>query len=202
MLPGSSVTEFSTTGSRLTLASIFNRRALRLMPVFFREWIRLSTRPDSSADTLMEMMRLQPERDLHALTLLNNVKADLPELEQLRKAIESSSYEDGVYRYFHGSLKVYALRRTTLALRRRFKRLMPGFKLSAPYENIVRDAVRQKWNPDRNLEWELHARPIVTAFLFSKYFLDMICLHGRELNEIPEILPSGFAAVLYLYHLR
>jgi len=136
------------------------------------------------------------------MTLLKNIKANLTELEALRDGIERSAYEDGLYRYLHGSWKVHGLQRTTLILRGRFTQLMPGFKLNGMYENLVRDGVREKWNPDHNLEWEFHTRPIVTAFLFSKYFLDMICKYGNELNEIPRILPSGFASVLYLYHLR
>jgi hypothetical protein len=30
----------------------------------------------------------------------------------------------------------------------------------------------------------------------------MICKYGKELNESPNALPSGWAAVLYLFDLR
>jgi hypothetical protein len=45
-------------------------------------------------------------------------------------------------------------------------------------------------------------RPIVEAFFHARYFLEMVCGYGRQLTEPPSPLPSGWAAVLYLYGLR
>jgi hypothetical protein len=45
-------------------------------------------------------------------------------------------------------------------------------------------------------------RPILEAFFHARYFLEMVCRYGRELAEPPSPLPSGWAAVLYLYGLR
>ena len=45
-------------------------------------------------------------------------------------------------------------------------------------------------------------RPILEAFFHARYFLEMVCKYGRKLKAPPQVLPSGWAAVLYLYQLR
>ena len=40
------------------------------------------------------------------------------------------------------------------------------------------------------------------AFFHANYFLDMAIKYGEELDEPPSPLPSGWAAVLYLYNIR
>jgi hypothetical protein len=49
---------------------------------------------------------------------------------------------------------------------------------------------------------EVTSRPIVEAFLHARYFLEMAVRYGRELKATPMPLPSGLAALLYLYDLR
>ncbi len=53
-----------------------------------------------------------------------------------------------------------------------------------------------------NQRWVEATRPIVEAFFHAGYFLEMVCKYGKELEEPPDLLPSGWAAVLYLYGLR
>jgi len=53
-----------------------------------------------------------------------------------------------------------------------------------------------------NQRWGAATRPILEAFFHARYFLEMVCRYGRELNEPTDSLPSGWAAVLYLYGLR
>ena len=36
----------------------------------------------------------------------------------------------------------------------------------------------------------------------AKFFLEMVVKYGKEIDEPPEVLPSGWAAVLCLYDLR
>jgi hypothetical protein len=43
---------------------------------------------------------------------------------------------------------------------------------------------------------------MVEAFAHARYFLEMACKYGKELEEPPQIMPSGWASVLYLYDLR
>jgi hypothetical protein len=47
-----------------------------------------------------------------------------------------------------------------------------------------------------------HARPIVEAFFHAKFMLTMAVKYGKKLKEAPNMLPSGWAALLYLYKMR
>ena len=49
---------------------------------------------------------------------------------------------------------------------------------------------------EHNEKWTHHTRPFVEAFFHAKYFLEMVIKYGKEIEEPPEILPSGWAAVL------
>jgi len=44
--------------------------------------------------------------------------------------------------------------------------------------------------------------PIIEAFQHARYFLDMTVKYGKELDEEPTMLPSGYAALLELYGIR
>jgi hypothetical protein len=46
------------------------------------------------------------------------------------------------------------------------------------------------------------SRPIGEAFAHARYLLQMACKHDKELGSAPNVIPSGWPAVLYLYHLR
>jgi hypothetical protein len=45
-------------------------------------------------------------------------------------------------------------------------------------------------------------RPILEAYQHAKYFLEMAVKYGSQLERPPNLLPSGWAAVLHLYGLR
>jgi len=45
-------------------------------------------------------------------------------------------------------------------------------------------------------------RPILEAFWHTKYFLAIIAKYGKELQNAPQVLPSGWASVLCLFSLR
>jgi hypothetical protein len=45
-------------------------------------------------------------------------------------------------------------------------------------------------------------RPMLEAFAHARQFLETIVRYGRQLDEPPLYLPSGWAAVSYLYNLR
>ncbi len=48
----------------------------------------------------------------------------------------------------------------------------------------------------------MHTRPFLEAFFHAKFFLEMAVKYGRKLEEVPEMLPSDWAAFLYFYNLR
>jgi hypothetical protein len=136
--------------------------------------------------------------------LLANIKSALPELERLLTQVEDHwGMEDGVYRFYHGSFKVYyRLQPLTLRMVTTFQALLPDRPLNECFRQIVAEGTGKKFEAAHNEDWLRHTRPIVEAFFHAHYFLKMTCKYGRELDEEPSALPSGWAAVLYLYDLR
>ena len=135
--------------------------------------------------------------------LLDAIKAKLPELERLRLDF-TIMYEDGIYRYYHASFKVYSLQNVTLNAVEIFRRIADSTdnKLCEWFEQIIADGTGRKFEMEHNTNWSQHTRPIVEAFLHSKYFWEMMIKYGHELDSAPAILPDGWAAILELYSQR
>jgi hypothetical protein len=49
-----------------------------------------------------------------------------------------------------------------------------------------------------NNRWSLVTRPIVEAFVHARFFLEMAVRYA-SVDALPRPLPSGYAALLYLY---
>jgi hypothetical protein len=52
-----------------------------------------------------------------------------------------------------------------------------------------------------NDDWPRHTRTILEAFFHARFMLEMAVRYA-DLEEPPQMLPSGWAALLYLYELR
>lgn len=142
-----------------------------------------------------------------ASALLARIHAALPELEKLLQ--ESSShwgYEDPIYRLYHHSWKVYRLQDATERIVEALRRLAPARDpepgLNEWFLQIVKDGTGRTFEREHNARWLEVTRPMVEAFFHARYFLEMVCRYGRDLQRPPRILPSGWASVLYLYRLR
>jgi hypothetical protein len=137
------------------------------------------------------------------LSLLSNLQASLPELEKLLEEASSHwGYEDGVYRFYHQSFKVYGLQHTTLSIVTALQALAPSRKLNEWFMQIVRNGTGTTFEREHNERWLEVTRPIVEAFFHARFFLEMGVRYGRQLKAPPRLLPSGWAAFLYLYDLR
>jgi len=135
--------------------------------------------------------------------LLRAIQRDLPLLSTLLEEMSGHwQYEDGIYRFYHQSFKVYALQNATLRLVDALTSLSPSGTLDAWFSQIVADGTGKTFQPEHNQRWLAETRPILEAFFHAKYMLEMVCKYGRELHEPPNLLPSGWAAVLSLYGLR
>lgn len=137
--------------------------------------------------------------------LLANIKARLPELEELLQAMGSHwEYEDSIYRFYHHSFKVYGLQDKTRRIFNALRDLAPeGKSFCREFEEIIKAGAGGKYfEPEHNRNWTVHTRPFVEAFFHAKFFLDMVVKYGKGLEEPPDMLPSGWAAVLCLYELR
>lgn len=134
--------------------------------------------------------------------LLRNIKSSYPELRKLLKEINSHwCYEDRVYRFYHGSFKVYYLQYETRRIVEALKKLAPeGFVFCSTFQDLMKKgAGNKKWKQSHNMNWERHTRIFLEAFFHAKYFLEMAVKYGKVLDEAPTIMPSGWAAILSLY---
>lgn len=155
-------------------------------------------------DKLREQLnRRMANRERNEITLIGNIAANLEALDDLLKRAGSHwGYEDGVYRFYHQSFKVYYLQEQTKEIVQMLEKLAPELPLNDWFVEIVREGTGKEFVDEHNNRWTEVTRPIVEAFFHARFFLEMICKYGKEIKEPPSSLPSGWAAVLYLYNLR
>ncbi len=79
--------------------------------------------------------------------------------------------------------------------------LSPKCELNAWFTEIVALGTHKTFKVEDNADWTAVTRPILEAFFHARFFLEM-ALRYAELEEPPISLPSGYAALLYLYGLR
>lgn len=134
--------------------------------------------------------------------LLANLKTRLPLLRDLLRESEGHwFYEDPVYRFYHQSFKVFYLQKQTEGIVALLRELLPGAALNEWFLEIVSQGTGKTFSPEQNREWTRHTRPILEAFFHARFFLEMAVRYA-ELPAPPSPLPSGWAALLYLYGLR
>jgi hypothetical protein len=135
--------------------------------------------------------------------LLDAIKTNLTEIEQQLKLF-GFEYEDGIYRFYHQSFKVYSLQDCTIGAIGIFRRIADatGNQLCEWFEQIAAKGTGAKFEAEHNRDWPEHTRPIVEAFFHAKYFLEVMAKYGRELDSLPDFLPFGWAAILELYSQR
>lgn len=144
-------------------------------------------------------MKLQTKLD-ETDKLLKSIKDNLPELDDLLKSTDAE--EDMVYRFYHQSFKVYRAQRHTLNIVTKLQTLAPHLPLNDWFMQIVRDGTGREFKAEDNVNWTAVTRPIVEAFHHARYFLEMAYKYGKELETAPNLMDSGWAAVLYLFNLR
>lgn len=158
----------------------------------------------------------------NASHLLSRIKDRLPRLEKLLEDVGGHwCREDGIYRFYHQSFKVCYLQTATLQIVEALRELWPERELNAWFQQIVAEgtvgaapplkrdddplvlgapipAFDYSWNAD----WLAKTRPIVEAFGHAHFMLEMAVKYGREIENVEAVLPSGWAALLYLYDTR
>lgn len=137
--------------------------------------------------------------------LLTNIKVRLPEIEELMEEMNSHwCYEDPIYRFYYQSLKVYNLQNETKKIVEVLKSIAPeGKTFCKEFQEIIEPgASGKKFEVEHNENWTYHTRIFVEAFFHAKFFLEMAIKYGKELKKPPDMLPSGWAALLCLYNLR
>jgi hypothetical protein len=80
--------------------------------------------------------------------------------------------------------------------------LLPEAALDERFTPIISEGTGKQFSYEMNARWDATTRPLLEAFFHANYFLKMTIKYGHELNEPPQILPSGWAALLCLFNLR
>lgn len=80
--------------------------------------------------------------------------------------------------------------------------LLPDLPLNAWFRQIVIEGTGKEFDLSHNENWLHHKRHMVEALFHAHYFVKMACKYGQELEAQPLGLPSGYAALLYLFDLR
>lgn len=153
-----------------------------------------------------------------ATRLLSNIKSQLPQLEKLLEDVDGHwCREDGIYRFYHQSFKVCYLQTATLKIVQALRALWPDRELNSWFSHIIDHGTvgarlpsdqnilggaLPNFDPSWNDDWLTHTRPIVEAFEHAHFMLEMAVKYGRELDDVGAPLPSGWAALLYLYDAR
>lgn len=144
----------------------------------------------------------EKERQKLERLLLQRIKKYKPELDaMLQRMSDHWSYEDAVYRFYHHSFKVYGVQETTGQAVDLLKKLLPEKPFNSVFARIVADGTGHEFDFSHNQDWERHTRPLLEAFFHTKFMIEMAVRYAG-LAEPPEVLPSGWAALLYLFDLR
>ena len=78
--------------------------------------------------------------------------------------------------------------------------MFPEFNLDPP-DPATAAAQAQEMSPEEKQEWDRHTRPMLEAFAHAKFMVEMAVRYA-DLPLPPVPMPSGWAALLYLYDLR
>lgn len=131
-----------------------------------------------------------------------NLHIQAIDLKQLLAAVsDQRGYEDGVYRFYHQSFKVFRLCHATEKITAALQALLPDQGLNAWFLQIVGAGTGKQFTPEDNDRWLEVTRPIVEAFFHARFFLEMACRYSEPPPQ-DQPLPSGWAALLYLYNIR
>lgn len=156
----------------------------------------------TSAVTDPEDLFTQRDERPEAEALLNALKQNLPALSQRLAECDEHYPEDYVYRFYHGSFKVYGLQGLTEEIVELLQQQLPGRVLNPDFAEILGDGTGLTFDRRQPKRWIEATRHILEAYFHARYFLEMAVKYGRELAYPPCMMPSGWAALLYFYNIR
>lgn len=154
-------------------------------------------------EVLQEINEAHKRRHARAETLLASIKEQRAQIESLLSVYKQEE-PDLVYRFYHQSYKFFLMVDLTRRAVDLFERLAPeSTRLNDWFSSIAAEAVSKQFDWDKtNPVWLAETLPVLQGYWHSKYFLEQMLVAADELDSAPQILPSGWAAVLYLYNLR
>ena len=162
----------------------------------------MSPEEEKQFQEMLSRLLKPEERDRIECLLLQRLKERKPQLEQMLEEMSGHwTYEDHFYRYYHCSYKVYAVQVTTGKAVELLRGLLPERKLNMSFERIIAEGTGKEFSLEHNEEWDRHTRPLLEAFAHAKFMVEMAVRYA-DLPAAPVHMPSGWAALLYLYDLR
>ena len=153
----------------------------------------------TSGDRFAEAEKQREAAEAALLSSLRERQAALNDL--LARNSDHWGYEDPVYRFYHQSFKVHGLQEHTKEIVAALSDLAPGRPLNEWFVEIVKLGTGRQFTLEDNSRWTSVTRPILEAFFHARFFLEMAVRYAG-LESPPRPLPSGYAALLYLYGLR
>ncbi|MGO9270647.1 MAG: hypothetical protein ACLQOO_10420 [Terriglobia bacterium] len=149
-----------------------------------------------------EYVPLHEKQRLERILLLN-MRQHEPNLRRVLEEVNEGSYEDRLYRYYAQSFKVFDLQGCTKLIVGSLTTIAPeGRPFCGFFAEIIQQGTGREFSMADNQNWMERTAPIVQAFFHARYFLEMAIKYAAELAEPPQMLPSGWAALLCLYGLR
>ena len=135
--------------------------------------------------------------------LFSNLKKELLNLSELLLECNEHLWgEDLIYRFYHTSYKVFFLQNMTIKIVEQLKKLHPDRELNKLFNLIIREGTDKEFIKGEGQKRIEITRQILEGFFHARYFLEMAVKYGNELEYPPNLLPSGWAALLYLFNLR
>jgi len=135
--------------------------------------------------------------------LLQNIKNKFQDLAKLHMKITDHFNEEYyMYRYYHHSFKAYYIQDSTKEIYDILASLAPeGCSINKMAKEIVEKGINKSFKMDHNKNWNKHLLPMIQAFYHMKFFLEMTIKYSN-LEDAPEVLPMGWAALLHFYNIR
>lgn len=132
--------------------------------------------------------------------LLQRLKAALPEL---KNAKESLLREDGIYRFWHQSFKVFYLQSHTTRIFEALKAVSPQDELNPWFLQIVTEGTGKHFdNNTTNANWLAETRPILEAWWHADHMLDCAIWSAEHMQHVSGMLEYPWATILCLYNQR
>jgi hypothetical protein len=162
------------------------------------EEMAMSLRDDAMFKRFSDFARHPEKQDAHMEALLGRIRERLPKIEELLVEIADHwGEEDGVYRFYHQSFKVFGIQQITKKAFTLIEEIGGETDpLNGWYCQIVKEGTEGDFRDDTNEHWPEQTRPILEAFWHTKYFLAMMAKYGKELQSAPRALPSGSVRAL------
>ncbi len=148
-------------------------------------------------------MDLDKRIDEESEPLLQRLRDRLPDLEELLDEVNGHwQFPDGFYRFYHQSWKVFGLQRSTEQIVSLLRTFNPEGDLNPWFQQIITEGTGHEFTMKSNENWLAETRPILEAFFHARAMLELAIQAARELDHAPCMMPSGWAALLYLYNAR